>query len=315
MHTVPPLGRPRERHLRGRQRFGIRRCIGLFLVMVMLYVAFMIWNFHQITTTTTIITTTSVQHAARHQVPLPIIKGISGPAQDLSWPSAVQHHKPAATTTRTARPRSSFQESIRVLILVASIRRIPETICATIQSVFDNFHSPGPVAAGNKSRTATSGNVKVGVGVEPPVLLVHRHGPTWNCEEQDLQHGSDRSGVSLILRQYPPHERVSNFQQIDDYLALMNDGVKLLRNNGTEEGKNQSSFSHVLFLDDDVELCPNFSSILCFDSYCHCGVSLDSGAFGKGREWSLGTFFEAAQVTRKNYERLQCSTPQETKKH
>lgn len=158
-----------------------------------------------------------------------------------------------------AQPPAQSSTTIRVLILIASIPRTPETVCITIKSILDHFLSDATLI----TPSTNNGNRSTVVVVEPPVILVHRYGP-WTCNNS---FGSS-IGEDIILRKFPPHERVSNTQQTNDYLDLMNDALQLLQqplqnNNDQQQHPRQPPYlSHVMFLDDDVELCPHFSDII-----------------------------------------------------
>jgi hypothetical protein len=85
-----------------------------------------------------------------------------------------------------------------------------------------------------------------------PHVLVHRYGEL-SCDEGTLM-----ANPQVTFRQYPRHtRRVSNKQQTEDYLNLMEDASQMLVNE-----QHNANFSHVMFLDDDVELCPGFGSII-----------------------------------------------------
>jgi hypothetical protein len=248
---------PRVRRWWSRRRVCAASYIVLFVFVV--YAVSMIWSFHQIATT------------GEHSGFLPVRVGDGQSAGALH--SNEQKEVPSVSLTTVAHeqlnvaPPATTATTIRVLILIASVPRTPETICTTLQAIFDNYFGSSGSTSDLKNRTTST----VLIIVEPPVVLVHRYGP-WTCNYDDNgttpgAAGDHRRGISVIVRDYPPHERVSNAQQTHDYLELMNDGLQLLQQ---QQQKESVLFSHVLFLDDDVELCPQFSEVV---SLIHTVVS------------------------------------------
>jgi hypothetical protein len=157
---------------------------------------------------------------------------------------------------------------IHVLILISSVARKQETVCTTIRYALENFQGDDP-------------------SVLSPHILVHRYGdfPCNNStDNNNMLMWNDKT--SLILEQYPPHAHPNNQQQIIDYLNLMEHGIQLIAAQRQTQTQSQPLFSHVMFLDDDVELCPGFGDILvkaarmAFPS--SSSSSFGMGHFGRG---------------------------------
>ena len=169
-----------------------QKCLVLGVItLASLYLAGLLWSLHQVT-----------QQGSLHKA--------RNPSHALNWiPSIglrdINHTRPFTVN--------------RVLILLVSIPRTPETLCPTLQSIRDHF---------------------VGPHWEHHVL-VHRYGSGPSCNH-----------LVDTFRRFPPHERVTNNQQTLDYLRLMDDALSF----------QLDTHSHVLFLDDDVTLCPGFSQPL-----------------------------------------------------
>ena len=80
---------------------------------------------------------------------------------------------------------------------------------------------------------------EIAANQEDITILVHRRGDI-DCDEfQDER---------VVLKRYDPRNSPNNEAQRKDYAELMNDVLKL-----------KDKVSHVMFLDDDVELCPTLS--------------------------------------------------------
>lgn len=133
-----------------------------------------------------------------------------------------------------------------ILILISSVPRKQEKVCSTVKSILQNF------------QTTKRENT--------PHILVHRYGD-FPCEKALL------AKREVTFRQYPGHA-TSNKQQRNDYLNLMEDGSQMLVE------KHNISFSHAMFLDDDVELCPSFGSVL--ETALATFPSFGMGHFGRG---------------------------------
>jgi hypothetical protein len=204
---------PRRRVSGSRRRPSIRRRSLLYMValfIIILYLAVLAWNFGTLTRT-----------AEQTEKCQPLVD--SGGA------------------TQTWKQRHENGDSTRVLILISSAPRAPETVCRTIHSVLQNF----------QAKRATHN------------ILVHRYGDL-SCEKNIL------ASPQVTLRQYPRHVFVSNNEQKRDYLKLMEEGTQMV----------DDSFSHIMFLDDDVELCPGYANII--EKACTAFPTLGLGHFGRG---------------------------------
>lgn len=170
-----------------------QKCLLLgVIILALLYLVGLLWGVHQVTAYASLDDVTFPSKQSRIQ---PTIGSIA--LRDINHTQTSDAH--------------------RIVILLVSIPRIPETLCSTLQSVRDYFVDPN---------------------WEPPLVLIHRYGPGQSCTH-----------LVDIFRQFPLHDRVTNNQQTLDYLHLMDDALSF-------QQKVQQSY--VLFLDDDVTLCPGF---------------------------------------------------------
>ena len=139
-------------------------------------------------------------------------------------------------------PRVENATNISVLILISSVVRKKETVCTTIKGVINNYLRNEEDTDGRSSPLLTVSN---------PHILLHRYGSSPACNVS--------STSSLTLEEYPIHQHASNQQQMIDYLHLIDHAIEFTLSRWNNSSK---LFTHVMFLDDDVELCAGFSKII-----------------------------------------------------
>jgi len=158
---------------------------------------------------------------------------------------------------------SSFSSIPRLLILINSVQRAPDTICQTLESI-------RKVLLELPSSSTSSSSIS------PTTILLHRYG-SWTCSFPSSSFNSvtDEERFLFYRKDFPPHERrtISNHQQSLDYYTLIQHGWDLVLGGGRTSGNNGAirasdvtNFTHALFLDDDIELCDHdiFSQTLSY---------------------------------------------------